>query len=100
MRHDEYVRHDATALARLVRDGEVTPDELVEAANDRLDAVNADVNAVVHRIDPPVPSSPDVPFAGVPLLLKDMDGHMSGHPCTYGSRSLASWHPMCCLNDS
>jgi amidase len=93
MRHDEYVRHDATSLAQLVHDGEVTPDELVEAANDRIDAVNPDINAVVHRIDPPVPASPDGPFAGVPLLLKDMDGHLSGHPCTYGSRSLASWHP-------
>jgi amidase len=93
VRHDEYVQYDATGLAELVRSGEVHPDELVAAANDRIDAVNDLVNAVVHRISPPVPAVDGGPFTGVPLLLKDMDGQLAGHPCSYGSRSLAGWRP-------
>jgi amidase len=93
VRHDEYGKYDATGLAELIREGEVTADEVVEAANARIDAVNGVINAVVHRIVPPVKASEDGPFAGVPLLLKDMDGHLSGHPCSYGSRSLAGWRP-------
>lgn len=93
MRHDEYIAHDATALAELVRSGEVTAAELVQAANDRIDAVNPTVNAVVHRIDPPPSASGDGPFAGVPFLLKDMDGRLADHPCTYGSRALIGWRP-------
>jgi amidase len=93
VRHDEYATHDATALADLVRSGEVTAGELAQAANDRIDAVNPAINAVVHRIDPAPSASSDGPFAGVPFLLKDMDGRLGGHPCTYGSRALASWLP-------
>ena len=51
MNYDEYVRLDATALARLVRAGDVTPLELLEIAVARLDRVNPLVNAVVHRMD-------------------------------------------------
>lgn len=103
VRHDEYVGYDATGLAELVRAGEVNGDELVAAANARIDAVNDLVNAVVHRISPPVPASDGGPFTGVPLLLKDMDGQLAGHPCSYGSRSLARWRPesdMCSLDRS
>ncbi len=33
------------------------------------------------------------PFGGVPFLIKDMDGHLAGHRCTYSSRSLEDWIP-------
>ena len=93
MRHEEYAVHDATGLAELVRSGTVTSDELVAAANSRIDAVNDTINAVIRRIDPPASADLSGPFAGVPFLLKDMDGHLAGHPCTYGSRSLRDWIP-------
>lgn len=93
MQHHEYVSHDATGLAELVRNGEVSADEVLAAANARLDAVNATINAVVHRIDPPVPAAEDGPFTGVPFLLKDMDGWLVGHPASHGSRSLREWVP-------
>ena len=38
---------DATSLAELVRKGETTALELVDAAIDRLEAVNGTLNAVV-----------------------------------------------------
>lgn len=68
---------------------------MVRAASSRIDAVNGAVNAVVHRIDPPADAgdSLDGPYAGVPFLLKDMDGRLAGHPASYGSRALAGWVP-------
>jgi amidase len=100
MRHDEYVQHDALALAALVDAGEVKPAELVEAAIARMDEVNPRLNAVVHRMDATAhavaidpDALPDGPFRGVPFLVKDMDGHLADEPCTCASRSLIDWVP-------
>ncbi len=84
---------DVVGLAELIRDGEVTAQEVEQAARDRVAAVNPIINAVVLTIDPAPQSNPDGPFAGVPLLLKDMDGYLAGYPCTFGSRALAQWTP-------
>ena len=40
-------RLDATAQAQLVRDGEVSPQELVAAAAERIAALNPTLNAVI-----------------------------------------------------
>ena len=40
---------DATAQAELVRTGEVTPLELVDAAIARVEQVNPALNAVIHE---------------------------------------------------
>ena len=98
MRHDEYAAHDALSLADLVRTGEVTSTELVEAAIARTDAVNPTLNAVVHRMDDTARDVaagelPDGPFAGVPFLVKDMDGFLADEPCTFSSRSLHDYVP-------
>ena len=98
MRHDEYVQHDALDLAALVRTGEITPAEMVEAAIARTDAVNPALNAVVHRMDATARAVaadagtlPDGPFRGVPFLVKDMDGCLADEPCTQSSRSLVDY---------
>jgi amidase len=93
VQHEEYVAHDATGLATLIRDGEVTADEVEAAARERMQAVNPIINAVVLEIEPAPHANPEGPFAGVPFLLKDMDGYLAGYPCSYGSRSLADWIP-------
>ena len=98
MRHDEYATHDAVGLAALVRSGEVTATELVDAAIARTDAVNGELNAVVHRMDDKARSDaagdlPDGPFRGVPFLVKDMDGFLADEPCTFSSRSLVDYVP-------
>jgi amidase len=98
VKHQEYVAHDALALAELVRLGEVTPLDLVEAAISRMDAVNDQLNAVVHRMDDTARATavgelPDGPFRGVPFLVKDMDGFLAGEPCTFSSRSLRDYVP-------
>ncbi len=95
MTHDEYIRHDATALAALVRAGEVTPVELIEVAVQRIEAANPAVNAVVHRMDDEARERAKAldrgaPFAGVPFLAKDLQSDYAGHPTSRGSRLLAN----------
>ena len=46
---DEYADLDATALAELVRGGDVKPAELVEEAIGRTEQLNPALNAVIHR---------------------------------------------------
>ena len=91
MTQDEYIRHDATALAALVQAREVTPLELIEVAMERLELVNSMINAVVHRMDEEarrLASGVDhsAVFAGVPFLAKDLQSNYSGHPTSRGSR--------------
>ena len=45
---NDLARLDATAQAQLVKDGDVTPAELVEAACERLERINPRLNAVIH----------------------------------------------------
>ncbi len=98
MRHDEYAAHDALGLAELVRSGEVSATELVDAAIARIDAVNPTINAIVHRMDDTACAAaagelPGGPFRGVPFLVKDMDGFLADEPCTFSSRSLVDYVP-------
>ncbi|MEZ4592678.1 MAG: hypothetical protein R3D55_16260 [Chloroflexota bacterium] len=46
----EYEQYDGLGLAELVRTGEVSPLELVEAAIERIEARNPQVNAVIHKM--------------------------------------------------
>ena len=50
MQHSDYVQHDATSLADLVRRGEVHPRELLVAAQSRAQETQA-LNAIVMRLD-------------------------------------------------
>jgi amidase len=89
---------DATAQAELVRTGELSPAELVEAAIERVERVNPQLNAVVReRFDEArkevAGQLPDGPFRGVPMLLKDLGCHVAGEATHYGTSFLreASW---------
>ena len=84
---------DGLGLAALVRAGEVHPRELVDAAIERVEALNPALNAVIHRqferarreADGPLP---DGPFRGVPMLLKDYKGRDAGEPYHMGCKAL------------
>jgi len=97
MTPDEYTSYDATGLAELVAAREVTAQELVDVALDRIDQLNPDLNAVVVRRDEKVRAEaidhPAGPFSGVPFLVKDMDGVLANEPNTSSSRSLVAWRP-------
>ena len=93
MTHDEYLAHDATGLAELVRSGEVTPLELLEIALSRIGSLNPTLNAVVRLMEEDArrdaARAPAGPFAGVPFLAKDLASHYEGHPTSAGSRLMA-----------
>jgi amidase len=80
---------DATAQAELVRRGEVSPRELVDAAIARIEAVNPHLDAVVRtrfgraRAEA-AGQLPDGPFRGVPILLKDLGCLAAGEVTAFG----------------
>src|SRR6516225_10371471 len=80
---------DATAQADLVRRGELSPKDLVEAAIARIEAVNPQLDAVLRtRFDQARTEAagelPDGPFQGVPMLLKDIGCTVAGEPTAFG----------------
>ncbi len=84
---------DATAQAELVRSGEAQPIELVDAAIARIEALNDDLNAVIHPLFDRARAAasgtlPDGPFRGVPIVVKDLDGTLAGAPYHAGNKLL------------
>jgi amidase len=83
---------DATAQAELVRTGEVTPVELVDAAIERIESTNPSLNAVIHerfaRAHDEAHHAPEGPFHGVPVVVKDLDGPLADEPYHLGNRVL------------
>lgn len=84
---------DATAQAELVRSGEISPLELVDHAIARIEKLDPELNAVIHPLfqkarDAARSELPDGPFTGVPMVVKDLDGHTAGDPFHCGNRLL------------
>lgn len=84
---------DATAQAEMVRRGEASPVELVEAAIARIEKINPEINAVITPMfDEAIAAAkapvPNGPFRGVPILFKDMAAHQAGMPIYQGNRIL------------
>src|SRR5262250_2728077 len=96
---DELATLDAAAQAELVRRREVTPHELVDAAIERLERINPQINAVIlpaleeARARAALADLPRGPFHGVPFLMKDLGGPEAGRPYCGGMRFLkrAGW---------
>lgn len=94
---DSFHHLDAVAQAELVRRGEVTPSELVDAAIARIEALNPQLNAVIHRCfdegraqarQATGSPKPDERLYGVPFLLKDSASGQAGMPMTQGNVAL------------
>ncbi len=89
----------ATELAALVRSGEVTSRELVQASLDSIDGLNGELNAFVH-VDAEVALATagaikpgdERPFAGVPIAIKD-GAAVAGLPLTLGSALFGDFVP-------
>jgi amidase len=95
---DELTDLDGTALADLVRRGEVKPIELVDAAIDRIERLNPKLNAVVTPMFEQARAAaagklPKGPFTGVPFLLKDLGAMYAGVRLTMGSKALQAHVP-------
>ncbi len=82
----------AVDQAALVKNGEVTPLELLEAAIERIQRIDPVLNAVVirwfdHARDTARGELPDGPFRGVPFLIKDLFAGYAGQPISNGNRA-------------
>src|SRR4051812_36871845 len=88
----DFAEFDAVGLAELVRRRETTPLELVEAAIERIERYNPELNAVVTKLydlgreqaEAALPVGSRV--AGVPFLMKDLLSPVAGVRFTSGSR--------------
>ena len=93
---NEYEQYDALGLAELVRQRQVTPQELLEAAIARVEARDGSMNAVVTKMYDQARAAiaaglPDGPFTGVPFMLKDLGVLYAGVRTTNGSRMFADF---------
>ena len=94
----EYENFDALGLAGLVHRNEVTPDELLEAAIERVEARNPAINAVTMKLydygkKAIADGLPDAPLRGVPFLMKDLTSAVAGVKMTRGSKFFADTLP-------
>ncbi|MGZ8715229.1 MAG: amidase [Mycobacterium sp.] len=90
MNFEEYRTYDATGLAKLVADKEVSAAELLTLASERAAAVNPRINAIVRDVPAAPTADLSGPFAGVPFLIKDLSQDYAGLPTSNGSRALMS----------
>ena len=96
MSWDEWASHDAVALARRLRRGEVTAAELAAQAAAAVAKVNPTLNAVIEVFSDAVAdpfkdgADPAGFFAGVPLFVKDLGPTLQGRLQEMGSLFMQS----------
>ncbi|QJQ95222.1 MULTISPECIES: amidase [Halomonadaceae] len=96
MTEQEYQAQDATSLAALIRQGEVSRDEVFDVACRLIERDNPVLGAVVRtRYERAREElrhvNPEAPFAGVPFLTKDLLTAIAGEPLASGSAALQHW---------
>ena len=84
MRHDEFLRLDATALAAAVANGKVEASELLRLAREQMARVQPRLNALLRPLDELAEAQlarpPAGALAGVPFLIKDSALDVAGVP--------------------
>ena len=88
MNLSEYIEFDGLGLATLIRNGEVSPPEVIDCARQAISLVNPDINAIIEEFAEPLAAniSEQATFAGVPFLIKDLALHAAGVLNESGSR--------------
>lgn len=89
---------DATDQAALVRKGDVSAEEFLDAAIEGTEKANPDLNFIVTRMYDEAKAAikaglPEGPFTGVPFVLKDLLAQYAGVPTSSGSKLLADVVP-------
>jgi amidase len=87
----DYANYDGIGLAELVRRKQVTPPEILDAALERIAALDPKLGCVPLALDDMARRQLASglaygPFRGVPFLLKDLYLQLEGSPLTNGSR--------------
>ena len=91
--YEDYSRHDAIGLAALIRRGEISAKDAVEAALARIETVNGSINAItycdsIRALQAAAAPLSEGPFAGVPFLIKELDAGVAGFPRTMSCKAL------------
>jgi Asp-tRNA(Asn)/Glu-tRNA(Gln) amidotransferase A subunit family amidase len=92
---EEWMRHDATSLAGLVRSGQLQASEVVAQAARGVERVNGRLAGVLEVfqdvVEDPARDRParDGRLHGVPIFLKDLGSRLKGRRQESGSRLLA-----------
>ena len=94
----EYQNYDAIGLVELIASGQVSADEVLEAAIARAQEVNGKLNAIVHPMYDEAHRTvaaglPQGPLSGVPFLLKDLHLAYKGAPTSNGSKMFDGFVP-------
>ncbi len=89
----ELSRLDSCGLAEVIRSGDVSPVEAVQASIDRIQKLDGELNAVVterfeRALDDAAGDIPDGPFKGVPFILKDLWTSSANEPMHLGNKAL------------
>jgi len=83
---------DATAQAELVRNKKISARELIDLAIAAVERVNPKINAVIHpryeRARAEADAGRSGVFAGVPVVVKDLNCQIKGEPYHLGTRFL------------
>ncbi len=87
----DYAAHDGLALGTLVRTGQVSATEVLQAALAAIDRLNPHLNAITYTMRAEAEAAiaaglPDGPYRGVPFLLKDLSPTAANVPTSGGSR--------------
>jgi amidase len=90
---DEVLERDGLGQAKLIRKGEISAPELMEATIRRIERINPEVNALASydfdlALERSRKGAGEGPFAGVPFLMKDLISY-PGLPLSMGSRLFA-----------
>tara|TARA_R110000868_G_scaffold362686_1_gene624863 strand:+ start:5483 stop:6955 length:1473 start_codon:yes stop_codon:yes gene_type:complete len=91
MKFPEYDIYDGLGLADLIAKKQLSSQELLDAAFERIDTLNPYLNAVVNKMVDEAQAQLKTglaagPFHGVPLLLKDLITSYAGVPTTGASK--------------
>jgi amidase len=83
-----FSKHDALAVAELVRTRKVGARELLDGTLANLHRLNGALNAITDFYDDAPPAA-EGPFQGVPYVIKQLMADCAGHPTTLGSKFFA-----------
>jgi amidase len=94
----EYAAMDAVAISLAVRSGELSAPEVTEAAIAAIEAFDPKLNALVLKDFEYARGCArhvgrELPLAGVPFLIKDVDVYTEAWPTTFSSRFFADALP-------
>src|SRR5690625_2939659 len=96
MELETFIQLDATDLSELVQNKEIKQIELLDLSFQQLEKVNPLLNGVINtRKEKAMEEikrmkTINLPFAGVPMLLKDISQKLQGEVLTSGSKLLKS----------